>query len=146
MTMLQKTLAVLVVCMLGCLLAGCSKPPYTTTFVNGVVTQNGQPLAGIEVQFCPDPEALTKGPSALGETDEQGKFTLRFAVPGAAESQEGAVVGMHKVTLADLNQKPAPQGSPPNPSRIPKIYGSVQTTPLKLEVKDGVGEMVIDVK
>lgn len=118
--------------------AGCTQPDYKTTLASGVVLQNGQPLAGIEVQFCPDPETGTKGPSALGETDEQGKFVLRYAVPGAAESKAGAVIGTHKVTLGDLRQIPAPQGSPPNPSRIPKIYGSLQTTPLRQEVKEGV--------
>ena len=125
---------------------GCNQQPYKTTLASGVVTANGQPLAGVEVQFCPDPQAQTKGPSALGETDEQGKFTLRYAVPGANESKEGAVIGQHKVTVADLRQKAAPQGSPPNPSRVPKIYGSVQTTPLKLEVKEGGGEIAIEVK
>ena len=122
---------------LACSLAGCTEQSYKTTLASGVVLQNGQPLGGIEVQFCPDPETGTKGPSALAETDEQGKFVLRYAEPGAAASREGAVIGTHKVTLGDLRQKPAPQGSPPNPSRIPKIYGSLQTTPLRQEVKAG---------
>lgn len=126
------------------LLAGCAQQPYQTTPASGVVLQNGQPLAGIEVQFCPDPETGTQGPSALGETDEQGKFVLRYAVPGAAKSQEGAVIGHHKVTLGDLRQKPAPQGSPPNPTRISKVYTSLQTTPLRQEVKAGV-ELKIEV-
>ncbi len=141
-----KNVCCLIVCAGIFWLSGCSKPPYTTTLASGVITQNGQPLSGVEVQFCPDPESLTKGPSALGETDDQGKFTLRYAVPGATVSKEGAVVGIHKVTLADLKQKAAPQGQPPFPSRIPKIYGSVQTTPLKLEVKEGGGEIAIEVK
>ncbi|WP_254510017.1 hypothetical protein [Anatilimnocola floriformis] len=143
---MQKYFAALLALIAIGLSTGCNKSPYKTTLAAGIVTQNGQPLPGVEVQFCPDPEALTKGPSALGETDEQGKFVLRYAVPGANQSKEGAVVGKHKVTLADLRQKPAPQGYPPNPSRVPKIYGSVQTTPLKLEVVEGGGEIAIEVK
>ena len=127
-------------------LVGCSGQPYKIVAATGTVTLNGQPAGGVEVQFCPDPEALTKGPSSLAETDDTGKFVLRYAVPGEAESKEGAVVGTHKVMLADLRQKPAPQGFPPNPSRVPILYGSLQTTPLRLEVKEGVGPLVNDVK
>ncbi len=128
------------------LLAGCSGPAYKTTPTTGIVMQNGQPLAGIDVQFCPDPEAATKGLTSLGETDEQGKFTLRYAEPGATVSQEGAVIGWHKVTLADLRQKAAPQGSLPNPSRIPKDFGGIHSTPLKVEVKEGGGPLTLEVK
>lgn len=142
--MIRRLSISLIAANLALLIAGCAQEPYKTTLASGVVLQNGQPLAGIEVQFCPDPETGTQGPSALGETDDQGKFVLRYAVPGASESKEGAVIGTHKVTLGDLRQKPAPQGSPPNPSRIPKIYGSLQTTPLRQEVKEGA-ELKIEV-
>jgi hypothetical protein len=124
---------------------GCGCPGYKITPATGVVTANGQPIAGIEVQFCPEPESGTKGPVSLGETDDQGKFTLRYAEPGATESQEGAVVGWHKVTLADLRQKPAPQGSAPNPSRIPKDYSGVHSTPLKVEIVAGGGPVELKV-
>lgn len=138
------SLSVAVFIFLTLSLTGCTKSDYQTTLASGIVLKNGQPLPGVEVQFCPDPETGTKGPSALGETDDQGRFILRYAVPGALESKEGAVVGIHKVTLGDLRQKPAPQGSPPNPSRIPNIYGSLQTTPLRQEVKAGA-ELKIEI-
>jgi hypothetical protein len=127
-------------------LVGCSGQPYKIAAATGTVMLQGRPAPGVEVQFCPDPEAMSKGPSSLGETDEQGKFVLRYAVPGEAESKVGAVVGTHKVMLADLRQKAAPQGHPPNPSRVPIMYGSLQTTPLRLEVKEGAGPLVIEVK
>ena len=143
--MRQQPASLIVLAVLAALV-GCSGQPYKIAAATGTVMQNGQPVAGVEVQFCPDPETMTKGPSSIGETDDHGKFVLRYAVPGAAESKEGAVIGTHKVMLADLRQKAAPQGFPPNPSRVPKLYGSLMTTPLRLEVKDGAGPLAIEVK
>src|SRR5690606_7706035 len=40
--------------------------------VNGIITYQQKPLAGAQVLFTPE-----VGPAAIGETDEQGEFTLK---------------------------------------------------------------------
>jgi hypothetical protein len=77
----------------GLLAAGCGgrkdRPPLGR--VSGKVTYNGEPLAKASVVFLPDQEGIR---SAMGETDEQGRYTLWTYDPG-----DGAPVGKHKVTV-----------------------------------------------
>ncbi|WP_425614968.1 hypothetical protein NA78x_004852 [Anatilimnocola sp. NA78] len=137
---------VLPLCLLILPLVGCGGVRYQTTELQGKVVKDGQPLPGVCVQFHPDPEADTKGPSAIGETDQDGSFTLRYALPGETTNQPGVVIGAHKVTLADTQQPPIRQGSPPPHSRIPLIYQGVHSTPLRLEVNSGMPAVEIEVK
>jgi len=127
-------------------LSGCGGARYETTPLLGKVIKDGQPLPGVCVEFHPNPEADTKGPSAIGETDENGFFNLRYALPGESTNQPGVLVGSHKVTLTDSRQEPPQQGSAPPRSRIPEMYQGVHTTPLRLEVKQGMPAVEIEVK
>jgi hypothetical protein len=129
----------------GCL-AGCGTSEFEITQLQGVITLDGQPLPGVYVQFNPDPEAGTKGPSSFGESDAQGRFTLRYALPAQSVNYQGVVVGSHRVTVADMQQEPVPQGEEAPPSRIPEVYRGLHTSPLRIVVKPGMPEPVLEVK
>jgi hypothetical protein len=139
--------------------AGCQgKPPFAP--VEGTVTQGGKPLAGVIVDFYPDPGTL--GPrSTSTPTDEAGHYRLRSSWGG----QDGAVMGPHRVCILDAhergrnsfgrlpkkaaNSKEAPkeemlrkQAAP----RVPPSYSHPNETPLRVEVHSGPQVIDFDVK
>src|SRR5258708_40326891 len=65
----------------------------STARVSGVVTLNGTRLANASVAFQPTASG-NPGPPSSVRTDEQGKFTPRFA-----DCKECAVLGQHKVMI-----------------------------------------------
>jgi hypothetical protein len=69
-------------------LAGCDDGPDVAP-VTGVVTQNGEPLAHVIVEFQPD-----KGAPSYGETDETGSYKLMYQT-----NREGALLGHHWVSV-----------------------------------------------
>jgi hypothetical protein len=98
---------------LGLLAAGCGRkdrPPLGR--VSGTITYNGKALAKAAVVFFPEQEGFR---SALGETDEQGRYTLWTYDPG-----DGAPVGKHKVTVT---LRGAPEKAEMHPSVIGKGKG-----------------------
>ena len=68
-------------------LTGCSKGPNTAQ-VTGVVTLDGEAVAGVQVRFSP----VSRERSSMGFTDANGRYTLRFT-----ESQIGCIPGDHVV-------------------------------------------------
>lgn len=118
------------------MMAGCGEGGKAKVAkVSGKLTYKGAALANVTVTFTPE-----KGRPATGETDAEGKFKL-----STFGSNDGAVLGLHKVTLGD---KPA-GGPPPMPGtpeaatsvaqvdRFPAKYKDVKTTTLEFEVKSG---------
>lgn len=121
------------------LLAGCSSgPPFGA--VTGQVKVKGQPAAKVRVEFHPDAQNGTQGPSSVGETDADGRYTLSYSTPERAGP--GAVVGKHKVVLYDLRLAESETGRG-IPVRFGPEYGAVLSTPLGFEVK--AGEQTIDI-
>ncbi len=72
------------------LIAGCGPRRPKTVPVTGVVTLDGKPVQGASVMFSPEGE----GRPAMGETDQEGKFSLKTFDPG-----DGAILGKHQVTV-----------------------------------------------
>lgn len=117
---------------------GCSSgPPFGT--VSGRVTANGQPAAKVRVEFHPDAQAGTQGPTSVAETDADGRYTLAYAT--AERTGKGAVVGKHKVVLQDLKMAESETGRGV-PVRFGPEYGTVLTTPLVRDV--AAGDQTID--
>jgi hypothetical protein len=140
---------------------GCQeKPPFVP--VEGTVTKEGKPLAGVIVDFYPDDG--TPGPRSTSEpTDEAGHYRLRSTRNG----DDGAAVGTHRVCIHDtrrgfrmvlsrlpkevesseevrkkvkeFNKKTAPASL-----RVPPRYGRANETPLRVEVHPA--PQVIDLK
>lgn len=105
-----------------CLVAsGCSKsagPPKVEKLpVKGVVTLDGQPLAGARVTFLPK-EA---GGAAAGRTNESGAYELE----GMA-GRSSALQGPCKVTISRMLK---PDGSPPAPNEAPMAVGAQESLP-----------------
>ena len=87
----------LAVC-LCCVSQGCSDKhdAYDTIPVTGLLTCEGKPVPNAVVSFrpvkAPDSRPGNPGRMALGETDENGRFTLTTYEPG-----DGANIGTHVV-------------------------------------------------
>lgn len=75
---------------------GCSKSPYSTSPVKGVVTLDGQPLGEGKVMFTPvsqgDPSKT--GKAGYGPLNPDGTFIM-----STYGSDDGAIVGPHWVTV-----------------------------------------------
>ncbi len=141
--------------LLGALLAtGCSgRPPLAE--VSGKVLLNGQPIKNVQVNFHPDPDKGTRGKGSTGTTDENGNFTLTYE-----DGVPGAIVGHHRVILTDLDvfgnvfvgrgdyRTDDPKGPKETPkvARFSELYSNLGQTPLKEEVKPGMGPVTINVK
>jgi hypothetical protein len=133
--------------------AGCGPGRPAVAPVDGVVTMKGKPLPGLRIQFMPDPNKGTKGPTSAGVTDEQGRFKLK-----CADKRDGAVVGWHKVVINDMRVRlpnaPRHGGAPLDEkgrignaddvvqkpaaflsSRVPDPFTTSGRTPLSKEVK-----------
>src|SRR5262249_55314132 len=135
------------------------KPPFAP--VEGTVTKGGKPLAGVIVDFYPDPG--DRGPrSTSAPTDEAGHYRLHSSWGG----DDGAVVGPHRVCIVEnrnegsglfgrqskaaklpkeAQEKLARLKKEASESRrVPRGYGRPTDTPLRVEVQPG--EQVIDLE
>jgi hypothetical protein len=121
-------------------LVGCG-PRVSYAPVQGKVSLDGKPLAGVKVWFYPLTEGNTDLPFATGTTDSSGVYTLT-----SNNGRDGAMVGKHRVVLNwpvrertdDRTRPPPPQGPV-----IPIPYTQATDTPFIFEVKPG-GAQTID--
>jgi len=133
----RMTLAIVTVLMT---LAGCGREGPETVSVSGIVTLDGNPVAGASVMFMPQ----SAGRPATGLTDEEGRFQLT-----TFGDEDGALVGLHRVTvtlikttgfLADkdgLSGGLAPEGAREE-WIVPQRYSNPETSGLTAEVRDGM--------
>ena len=89
---------------------GCGSGPDTGT-VTGTVTMDGQPVAGVEVNF--EPIDVDLGTTATGYTQAAGEYELFY--PG---SKKGAPAGEYIVRIVPAEME---EGAGP-PVRIPAKY------------------------
>jgi hypothetical protein len=144
--------------------AGCQSKSPQFAPVEGNVTKGGKPLAGVIVDFYPDPGSL--GPRSTSEpTDEAGHYRLR----SSWGDDDGAVVGPHRVCILDTraDEEPNSLRRRPNKStntkeiqekvkqfkksassrpRLPPLYSQLNQTPLRVEVQPGAQVIDLDVK
>jgi len=83
---------------------GCDSGEFALVPVGGVVTLDGNPVAGARVIFSPQrtgEEALVAGPASDGLTDDTGRYSLVTSVSG----ENGATVGAHTVTIRTYTAK-----------------------------------------
>jgi len=117
-------------------ICGCGGPAYEVAEVNGTVTINGQPGHQLRVQFVPNVDAGTSGPTSTGDTDKQGRFTLEMRESPTSEVRPGAVVGNHLVVFTDLQLAASATGAG-IPVRVKPEYALPGTTPLTKQVAAG---------
>lgn len=116
--------------------AGCAGPEYEIAEVDGVVTIDGQPGGSLRIEYAPDGSQGGKGPTSTAETDDQGRYTLRYFAREATEPQLGAAVGWHRVAITDrlLSQSATGRGVK---IRVPAEYTLIGSTPVKRQVLSG---------
>jgi hypothetical protein len=145
---------------LGCtlwigFLSGCSSSETgkgTDLFpASGVLMSGGKPLSGATVVFIPE-----KGPTAMGQSDAEGKFRL------TSGGRAGVAAGKSKVTVTKYSTPPkdpkslkpedmqkmqmAGPTSQASNSLVPERYTSPETSPLEAEVvSDGKNEFEFNV-
>ena len=116
-----------------CVLAGCSRyredewsRQWPARFpTGGLVTLDGAPVAEAVVTFSiTRPDRDDKAFTAVGMTDQQGRFALRTFRPG-----DGAVEGKHAVTISKSSME---KGSLVN--EIPPRYARFETSGLEADV------------
>ena len=134
--------------------SGCGGGKEKIVAVAGTVTHNGNPVPGMIVSFVPQAQTITG--VSTGTTDEDGRYSLTVAKTG----QRGAVVGTHKVWVSLPREEPPPFGGKRKNERekkktpAPKMpaadlaatlkrYGSLERTPLTVEVN---GAQPLDLK
>ncbi len=127
--------------------AGCSEDSGPKSVkASGVVTYKGHPVAEANVSFLGDGKVRP----AVAITDEQGEFVLT-----TSKSGDGAVPGMHAVTVVKTAEPPtkaasgavsmedaakAAQETPEEAKTlylVPEKYSTASTSGLSFEVKDG---------
>jgi len=95
--MVRKFLAITLLAGIPLLGAGCGDgagDAPKTVEARGTITVEGRPMSKLSVAFMP-----ANGKVALGETDEEGHFTLMTNVPG-----DGAVVGTYAVSVTPIHE------------------------------------------
>lgn len=124
--------AVMLACLAGC--GGSDGPELAEVY--GYVKLDGQPLPGATVEFQPE-----QGSPSLGETDEEGYYTLKYTF-----DTDGAMVGRHTVKITTYRESVADaQGNEKTiPEKVPNVY-NVNTT-LSEEVASGSQEIDFDLK
>lgn len=130
--MFRNVLAMGLLTSVSFVLAGCgggSKDAPATVAAKGTITFKGNPVPRASVAFTP-----ASGKVAMGETDDQGNFTLTTNEPG-----DGAVVGDYTVTLVPIPDEVPDMFAPPAPanpdaSPFPPRYGDPKSSGLKATV------------
>jgi hypothetical protein len=132
-------------------LSGCGPGTPAIVPVKGTVLLNGQPLPKATVQFVPQRKDLGAEFASTAVTDENGAFTLMCGY----RDTPGAAVGQHTVVITE--------GPLPEEMRntrdyreiesykaklinrpIPTQYGSVTSSPLKIDIKEGQEDVKLE--
>ncbi len=111
-----------------CFLAGCGGQHVKLVPVTGTVKIDGKPAANIMVMFAPSvvDESIV-APTSQAVTDDSGEFELY-----TSKNEQGAVEGMHFVSLFDTEEERPAQGE-------------VSTKPLRLHPKFASRAITIEV-
>jgi hypothetical protein len=99
-----------------------------TVPVKGKVTFKGKPLTQGEIVFEP---ADGFGREAHGKIQEDGTFELTTFKTG-----DGAVPGTHRVAVSGTSKKDA----------VPIKYKDTNSSKMEVEVLEGKGELIVDLK
>lgn len=161
-TRLSKALLILGI-LSWAVLPGCAEKKKTlaTELVEGVVTLDGQPVAGATVTFTPVQDGA--GAPATGTSDSAGKYTLTAVGNKAAGAQAGAgtlpgeyYVGVLKDEMPQepgsgdegykLPSSDTPPTSPTITHVVPQQYNNPQTSGIKVTVKSGKNDIPIELK
>jgi hypothetical protein len=117
-------------------LIGCGGNLYQVAEVDGVVLIRGKPADKIYIQFIPEVVGETSPPTSTAETSSDGRFTLQLMEGKEGATRPGAVVGVHRVVLRDMQLAQSATGAGV-PIRLHQKYALAGSTPLTQDVKEG---------
>src|SRR5262245_4842646 len=99
-------------------LAGCGPGNgLTLGRVHGTISVEGEPVRFGYVTFMPDSAAGTNGPPATSSIREDGSFVI-----STEQSDDGAIVGTHKVAVIALDPNPLAGEDRPYPEDDPEKF------------------------
>lgn len=123
------------------LAAGCDDDGPSMVPAGGKVLYNGEPLDGANVVFVPE----DGGPSSVGQTGADGRFTL------STSAKPGAVIGKHQVAVQAIEGAPSSSTNESGEFEgehrwlIPKEYGSHFSSGLSAAVtNDGENDFTFE--
>jgi hypothetical protein len=127
--------------------SGCQNKGEKVVPVSGTITQNGQPLANVRVEFS----KTDTGAKSFAETDTQGHFTLTHT-----HGKSGAELGKYRVSVFQKG-KPIPLPADKKPEDMPEELRNQTTpdipvtnsdeSPIEIEITDSSkNNIVIDIK
>ena len=117
-------------------LIGCGGGGLATVKVTGIVTCDGEPVAGATISFTPKTEG--QGHPSFGTTDAKGRYqlsTLQGAVD-AGTTPGDYLVSIRKVEVDPNAPPPAPGYTPKTRSLIPERYSRTNTSELTATVEN----------
>jgi hypothetical protein len=144
----------------GIITTGCGPEQLDTARVEGVVTLDGEPVPEAEVTFVPVTDG--EGMSAVGRTDERGRYRLTAVGTGAESAAAGAgtlpgtyYVGVRKVVIdsalsPDLAERmdeyePPTGRDDPQPTHIvPQRYNNPRQSGLQKTVEQGENNIPLE--
>jgi hypothetical protein len=85
--------------------------------VHGTISLEGEPVRFGYVTFLPDSTAGTNGPPATSSIREDGSFVI-----STEQSDDGAIVGTHKVAVIALDPSPLPGEERAKPEDDPEKF------------------------
>jgi hypothetical protein len=120
-------------------LTGCgqAKQPWEHVYrASGIVTFQGQPLAGAVVTLIPEDGDFpnTVRPTAI--TDEEGAFEI-----GTYSTADGAPAGDYKVLVLHYPVVGSPNNPHAGPNDLPSQYARPETTTLKVTIGEAETEI-----
>lgn len=123
--------AIFIVCLMGCGGTGDGLGSVT-----GTVTLNGEPLAGVVVEYSPTGGS---GSMAMGLTDESGYYEMMFSM-----NQKGASLGSNKVSISTADAGLPDADGKNIKELVPAEYNSKST--LVATVKAGANVIDFELK
>jgi hypothetical protein len=129
------------------LISGCQDKGEKVIPVTGTITQKGQPLADVQIEF----RKTDTGAMSFAETNAEGHFTLIHT-----HGKSGAEPGKYRVSVFQKG-KPIPLPTGVNPDNIPEERRNQRSpdipitnsdkSPIEIEiVESGENNIVIDIK
>lgn len=123
---------------------GCGQS--LVTEIRGTIDRNDEPLGHVFVTFWPPAECLELG-SFDGMTNEDGQFEIKVD-PSRCPAQPGEfrVLVYEMMCPAMLPPEMFEVFRKVSSGKVPPIYGSADTTPLRAELKPGYNELELKVE
>ena len=105
--------------------AGCAKNWPINEQVDGTAKLDGEPLAGVLVEFIPDVDKKVQAPISRATTDDKGHFVLMLPT-----EKPGAVIGKHNVVV-HAGRAEGGEAAGKKAAVVPMIYSTAAKSPLK---------------